>query len=190
MSHRRFESKWTAFKLTRMRAVLQYTFFSLALQPFGSWPFFQFLNSIHSRQYSLDGGSARRKPATYTQQHKHRINAQRHPFLEWVWAGEDDWCLRPRGHCDQLILQCTRWVPKTFKSRCVRNCACFSVHFPLDSVTCSFLIDYLWLDSRSEWFWYYLLWYSFNCPVAACLSVLLPLCIMSHRYCKAFTKFA
>jgi hypothetical protein len=29
--------------------------------------FFQFLNPVHSRQYSLDGGSARRKAATYTQ---------------------------------------------------------------------------------------------------------------------------
>jgi hypothetical protein len=31
------------------------------------WPLFQFLNSISSWQDSLDGGSARRKAATYTQ---------------------------------------------------------------------------------------------------------------------------
>jgi hypothetical protein len=34
---------------------------------------------------SLDGGSARRKATTYTEQHKHkhRINVHRHPCLEW-----------------------------------------------------------------------------------------------------------
>jgi hypothetical protein len=31
------------------------------------WPLIQFLDPIHSRQDSLDGGSARRKAATYTQ---------------------------------------------------------------------------------------------------------------------------
>jgi hypothetical protein len=33
----------------------------MALQPFGPWPLFQFVDPIHSRQGSLDGGSARRK---------------------------------------------------------------------------------------------------------------------------------
>jgi hypothetical protein len=32
----------------------------------GPWPLFEFLNPIHSRSDSLDGGSARRKAATYT----------------------------------------------------------------------------------------------------------------------------
>jgi hypothetical protein len=31
----------------------------------------------------LDGGSARRKAVTCTLQHKHRINAHRHPCLKW-----------------------------------------------------------------------------------------------------------
>jgi hypothetical protein len=39
--------------------------------------FFQFFNPIHSRYDALDGGSARRKAATYTGQHK-----RRHPYLE------------------------------------------------------------------------------------------------------------
>jgi hypothetical protein len=40
----------------------------MALQPFvGSWPLFQFLDPKHSRQDSFDGGSARRKAATCTQ---------------------------------------------------------------------------------------------------------------------------
>jgi hypothetical protein len=35
--------------------------------PCAPWPLFQFLNPKHSRQDSLDGGSASRKAATYTQ---------------------------------------------------------------------------------------------------------------------------
>jgi hypothetical protein len=40
---------------------------SMAQQPFGPWPLFQFLNPIHSPLDSLDGESARRKADTYTQ---------------------------------------------------------------------------------------------------------------------------
>jgi hypothetical protein len=61
----------------------QINFVSMALQPFGPWPLFQFLNPIHSRKDSLDGGSARRKAATYTQNNTNRINAHRHSCLEW-----------------------------------------------------------------------------------------------------------
>jgi hypothetical protein len=40
----------------------------MALQSFvGPLPVFQFLNPVHSRYDSLDGGSARRKAGTYTQ---------------------------------------------------------------------------------------------------------------------------
>jgi hypothetical protein len=43
----------------------------MALQPFvGPWPLFQFLELLHSHQDSLDGGSARRKAAIYTGEHK------------------------------------------------------------------------------------------------------------------------
>jgi hypothetical protein len=31
----------------------------------------------------MGGGSARRKPATYTGKQKHRINAGKYPCLEW-----------------------------------------------------------------------------------------------------------
>jgi hypothetical protein len=44
----------------------------------------------------------------HTEQYKHTINAHRHPCLEWnpnsgpqCSSGEDDSCLRPRGHCDR-----------------------------------------------------------------------------------------
>jgi hypothetical protein len=48
----------------------------MALKPYvGSWLLFQFLDPIHSRQDSLDGGSAGRKAATYTQNNTNRINA-------------------------------------------------------------------------------------------------------------------
>jgi hypothetical protein len=58
---------------------------SMALQPFvGSWPLFQFPNPIHTRRHSLDGGSARHKALyLYTERQKRRINAHRHPCLEW-----------------------------------------------------------------------------------------------------------
>jgi hypothetical protein len=42
---------------------------------------FSFLN-LNCRLETLDGGSARRKTAIYTGQHKHRINAGKHPCLE------------------------------------------------------------------------------------------------------------
>jgi hypothetical protein len=38
--------------------------FSMALQPFGPCPLFQFLNPLHSRYGSLDGEAVRRKAAT------------------------------------------------------------------------------------------------------------------------------
>jgi hypothetical protein len=40
---------------------------SVALKPFRLLPLFQFLNPIHSRYYSLDGESARRKVVTCIQ---------------------------------------------------------------------------------------------------------------------------
>jgi hypothetical protein len=43
------------------------SFLSVSLQPFGPWLFFPFLDPIRNRQDSLDGGSVRRKAATYTQ---------------------------------------------------------------------------------------------------------------------------
>jgi hypothetical protein len=51
--------------------------------PCGAWPLFQFLKSVHSRYDSLNGGSARRKAATYTQNNTNSINAHRHPCLDW-----------------------------------------------------------------------------------------------------------
>jgi hypothetical protein len=78
----------------------------MALQPFGPWPLFQFLNPIYSRQDYSDGGSVRRKAATYT---KNNINNDIHVSSgirtrdTSVRAGEDGSCLRPRGNCDRLI---------------------------------------------------------------------------------------
>jgi hypothetical protein len=66
----------------------------------------QFLNPIHSRYDSLDGGSARRKAVTYTGQHKHIINANIHALGgirthdPSVRAGEDNSCPWLRDHCD------------------------------------------------------------------------------------------
>jgi hypothetical protein len=76
---------------------------SVAVQPFvGPWPLFQFRNRIHIRKDSLDGGSARRKAATYIEHDKHRINAHRHPYLEWD--------LNPRPQCSSGR---RRFMPQT-----------------------------------------------------------------------------
>jgi hypothetical protein len=77
-------------------------FFSLLLpwriRLFGLLPFRinpEIMKLIDSWSDSLDGGSARRKSTTYTGQHKHIINAGRHPCLEWdsnpqsqCWSGQ------------------------------------------------------------------------------------------------------
>jgi hypothetical protein len=57
-----------------------YCYYYMALQPFVEhWLFSQFPNPIHSRQDSLDGGDQPVARPSPTQ----RINAHRHPFLEW-----------------------------------------------------------------------------------------------------------
>jgi hypothetical protein len=68
-------------------------------------PLFQFLDPIYSQQDSLDGGSARRKASTYTQ---NNTNTEIHALSgirthdPSVRANGDCSCLRPRGHCDRL----------------------------------------------------------------------------------------
>jgi hypothetical protein len=85
----------------------------MKLQPFvGHWPLFQFgYLFLHRWQNSLDGRSARRKAATYTGQHKDRINAHTDIHVlsgirthdPSVRASEDSSCLRSRGHCARLV---------------------------------------------------------------------------------------
>jgi hypothetical protein len=57
---------------------------------------FQFLNHTNRRQDSLGGGLALRKTAIYTGQQKHRINAGKHPCLEWD-SNPRPQCLKGRG---------------------------------------------------------------------------------------------
>jgi hypothetical protein len=54
---------------------LKLSFLSMVLKPFGPRSVFQVLNPMHSQLDSLDGGSARRKAATYIQNNTNRINA-------------------------------------------------------------------------------------------------------------------
>jgi hypothetical protein len=80
----------------------------MALQSFvGPWPLFQFLSPIHSRLDSLDGGSDRRKAATYTQNNTntdiHALGGTR-THDSSVRTSEDISCLRRRGHCDRRQL--------------------------------------------------------------------------------------
>jgi hypothetical protein len=71
--------------------------------------FFSFLMYTWSVRILGRGISLLQDCYLHTEQHKHRINAHRHPCLEWhsnqrfhVWAGEDSSCLRPRDHFDHL----------------------------------------------------------------------------------------
>jgi hypothetical protein len=58
----------------------------------------------------MDGGSARRKTATYAQNNtntdNHALSGIRTHDLS-VRAGEDGSCLRPRRHCDRLTTPTT-----------------------------------------------------------------------------------
>jgi hypothetical protein len=81
----------------------------MALQPFGLWPLFQFLNPIRSKYDSLYGGSVSLKVATYTQSNTNTeymhtdINASSgiRTHDRSVQAGEDGSCLRQGGDCER-----------------------------------------------------------------------------------------
>jgi hypothetical protein len=61
------------------------------------------------RTGSLDGGSARRKATTYTQDNTNTERTNIHALSgirthdPRVRASEDSLCLRPRGHCDRPV---------------------------------------------------------------------------------------
>jgi hypothetical protein len=90
--------------VTPPSALLRYLSIYLSIHSFGPWPLFQFLNSckIGRTLWAGDQPVARPLPT-------HRINAHRHPCIEWdsnlrsqCSAGEDGSCLRLSGHCDRL----------------------------------------------------------------------------------------
>jgi hypothetical protein len=60
--------------------------------PNGSWPLFHFLNlyAVSRTPWTGDQPVARPLP-THTEEHKHRLNEQRHPCLEWD--------SKPRSQC-------------------------------------------------------------------------------------------
>jgi hypothetical protein len=96
-----------------MQTVYTSLYLSMVLQPFvGPWPLFQFLNLYTVSKGSFDGGSARRKAATYTQKNTNteytrtdiHVSSGIRTHDPSVTAAEDGSCLRPRGHCDRHIL--------------------------------------------------------------------------------------
>jgi hypothetical protein len=69
---------------------------------------FKFLNPITVGRTPWTGMSPSQGRYLHTEQHRHRINAHRHPCLEWdsnpppqCSSGEGCSCPRPRGHCDR-----------------------------------------------------------------------------------------
>jgi hypothetical protein len=85
------------------------TYLPTYLQSFvGAWPLFQFLNlyTVSRTTWTEIGPSQGRY--LHTEQHKHRINANRYPCFEWDSnprsqrsSERDSSYLRPRGHCDR-----------------------------------------------------------------------------------------
>jgi hypothetical protein len=65
-----------------IRFFLSISIFSLISPTWSIGHSIQFLNLRQSVRL-LGRGSARRKAATYTGQHKHKINADKYPCLEW-----------------------------------------------------------------------------------------------------------
>jgi hypothetical protein len=89
---------WEKLKKTKqkLKRNLNESWIIIAQQTlFGPWPLFQFLDPIHSRYYSLDGGSARRKASTYTQNNKTHtifvfvIVSLRQYLYRWGKGGRD-----------------------------------------------------------------------------------------------------
>jgi hypothetical protein len=72
--------------------------------PCAPWCLFQFLNPIHSRQDSLDGGLASRKAATYTQNKHTDKNASSgiRTHDPSVRAGEDGSCHYNRNELEDM----------------------------------------------------------------------------------------
>jgi hypothetical protein len=64
---------------------------SVALEPsVGPWPLFRFLKPIYSRKTPWTGISPSQGSYLHTE-HKHRINAHRHPYLECDSNPRCDW---------------------------------------------------------------------------------------------------
>jgi hypothetical protein len=113
------QSNYSKYKLIiyylnfRFEVRLEYLHLYISLwlySPFvGPWPFYQFLNCIHSRYDSLDGGSAHLKAAAYTQNNTnteytytdiHALSGIRIHDPS-VRASEDSSCLRLCNHSDR-----------------------------------------------------------------------------------------
>jgi hypothetical protein len=97
-------------RLIRNYHTNHYSIYLCLYSPCGSWPLFQFINLDTVGRNPWTGDQPVARPL-FTEQHKHRINAHRHPFFEWdsnprssVRAREDSSCLRPRGHCERQSL--------------------------------------------------------------------------------------
>jgi hypothetical protein len=92
-----------------MQSKFQITPLPLSLwlySPLGVGRFLSFLilYTVGRTPWTGDQSVARPLPTHGT--NKHRINAHRHPFLEWnpiVRAGEDGSCIRLRSHSDRQI---------------------------------------------------------------------------------------
>jgi hypothetical protein len=80
---------------------------------------FPFLVPKHGRYDSLDGGSARRNAATYTQTQTQNKHTDHHALSgirthdPIVRAGKNSSCLWPRGHCDRREMKLLSSIQRT-----------------------------------------------------------------------------
>jgi hypothetical protein len=101
-------------------------------------------NDIKSWQDSFGGGSGRRKAATYTGEHKHRKNAEKHPCLEWDSKTRPQ-CSRGRR----------RFLPYTarplWSASFVLTSCNLQAHLPVNIVRCNSGYSYA-LSKHNFWF--------------------------------------
>jgi hypothetical protein len=115
---------------------------SMALQPFGPWPFSQFRNPIQSLGLLGRGISASQGRYLHTGQHKHDIHASSgiRTHDPSVRMGEEGSCLRPRNHCDRLYGLSTYTKPmRIIQSE--QKLAFFLSFYGLDSMSSSLLVE-------------------------------------------------
>jgi hypothetical protein len=93
----------------------------IAPQPFGRWPHFSVSWSCTQSVALLRQGiSPLQGRYLHTEQHKNRINAHRHPCLEWV-SNPRSHCLSERrrfmrGHCDMLFNELLALIFSLYRS--------------------------------------------------------------------------
>jgi hypothetical protein len=97
-------------EINTLRESFSFLFSVWLYSPLDLGRFFSFLILYTVARTPWRGDQPFARPLPTHRQHKHRINAHRHPCREWdtnlrpsIRASEDGSCLRPHGHCDRAL---------------------------------------------------------------------------------------